>query len=387
MAWVFRIKQILWKRVMTVHPSRKRYLFLLLVLGSINACQPINPVAIESIRPIKAMQVGSADQISGEKIPGLAKATQEVELSFRVSGSLQKMPINIGKQVRIGDTLAELDKRDFEVSLDNAKANLENAIAQLKNAKIEFERVVRIQRSNPGAVSQSNIDQKHTVYDSAKANKSSAIAQMNAAQDRLNYATLKAPFNGVIVQRYVENYQDITANSPIFRLVDISKIEMDVSIPENQIAHLPYVKNPRVTFEAFPDIEIPAQIKEVSNEASKITRTYNIRMIMDPPPGIDILPGMSGYATADIVLPGQEFQVIIPLSAVFSSADSLTTFVWKYSKKTQTVSRTAVQKGGISEQGLIINNGLKSGDWIATAGVHFLVEGQKVRLLDNAGVR
>ena len=333
------------------------------------------------------MQIGSVKQFAGEKVPGVAKATQEVELSFRVSGSLQQMPIKIGEEVRIGDTLAELDKRDFEVSSDNAKANLESAIAQLKNAKIEFERVVQIQRSNPGAVSQSNIDQKHTVYDSAKASKASAIAQMKAAQDRLSYATLKAPFDGVIVQRYVDNYQDIAANSPIFRLVDISKIEMDVSIPENQISHLPYVKNPRVTFEAFPDIEIPAQIKEVSNEASKITRTYNIRMIMDPPPGIDILPGMSGYATADIMLPGQKFQVIVPLSAVFSSADSLTTFVWKYNKETQTVSKTVVQKGEISEQGLILSNGLKSGDWIATAGVHFLVEGQKVRLLSNAGAR
>jgi len=365
----------------------KRPLFIGgIICGLLSACQPATTENVESVRPIKAMLIGSGQQIAGESLPGVAKATQEVDLSFRVAGTLKRMPVKIGQEVRIGDTLAELDKRDFEVALDNAKATLANAEAQLQNAKIEFDRVVRIQRSDPGAVSQSNIDLRRATYDSAKANKAAAIAQLNATQDRLSYASLKAPFDGVVVQRYIENYQDINANSPVFRLVDLSKIEMDVSIPESQISDLPYVKNPRVIFDAFPSIEIPAKIKEVSNEASKITRTYNVRLIMDPPPGIDILPGMSGIATADVTLPGQDSQVIVPIHAVFSSTDNSLTYVWKYDPTSETVRRIEVEKAGITSQGLVITKGLSNGDWIATAGVHFLSEGQKVRLLDGNGV-
>ncbi|ALU42018.1 hypothetical protein AT705_03155 [Pseudoalteromonas rubra] len=139
------------------------------------------------------------------------------------------------------------------------------------------------------------------------------MAQLNAAEDRLSYATLKAPFDGVVVQRYVENYQDINANSPTFRLVDISKMEMDISISENHISNLPYVKKPRVVFDAFPDIEIPARIKEVSSEASQTTRTYNVRLIMDPPPGIDILPGMSGVAMAGLSFGTILTMVLLPV--------------------------------------------------------------------------
>jgi len=114
----------------------KNVLLLGLLIVLLTACQPEAPHVSQAIRPIKAMQIGSAAQIAGKKFPGVAEATQEVELSFRVSGSLQKMPVKIGQEVRIGDVLAMLDKRDFEVEVDNAKASLANANAQLKNGKI-----------------------------------------------------------------------------------------------------------------------------------------------------------------------------------------------------------------------------------------------------------
>lgn len=368
---------------MLINSYKRTLLFGLLLSIGVTGCQKDTPAETEFIRPIKAVQIGSAAQIVDTNFPGVAKATQEVELSFRVSGALQKMPIKIGQEVRVGDVLAELDKRDFNVAVDDAKANLARVDAELKNSKVEYNRVVGMQKKSPGVVSQSVIDQRLTAFNSAKAAFSSATAQLNSAEDRLSYATLKAPFDGVLVQRYAENYQDIIANKPIFRIVDMSKIEMDISIPENLIANLPYVKNQRVTFTAFPEIEIPAQIKEVSNEASLSTRTYHIRLIMTPPSGTDILPGMSGYASADVLLPGQENHVVIPLTAVFSSSDSQTTYAWLYNPESQMVNKIAIEKNKITDQGIVITSGLKSGDWIATAGVNFLTEGQKVRLLTD----
>lgn len=352
------------------------------------ACQPSPKEHVEVIRPIKAMKIGSAKQIAGKKFPGVARATQEVDLSFRVSGTLKEMPVKIGQEVRIGDVLAVLDKRDFEVELANAEAGLASAKAQLSNAKVEYDRVIRIQETDPGAVSKSSIDSRQATYDQATASYASYMSLLNAAKDRLSYATLKAPFDGVVVQRYVENFQDVNSNSTVFRIVDMSKIEMDINIPENLISNLPYVKNPRVKFDAFPEILIPAVIKEVSSEASQSTRTYQVRLQMIPPTGIDILPGMSGYATGEVVRPGQDtVQIIVPLSSIFSSTDSKSTYVWLYNANTQTVKRQEVKKGTVLDQGVSIVQGLEAGDWIATAGVHYLTEGQKVRLLDNKGTK
>ncbi len=372
-------------------PSKTNFLkplALLTIPMLLVACQPAQEESAEVIRPIKAMKIGSAKEIAGKKFPGVARATQEVDLSFRVSGTLKEMPVKVGQEVRVGDVLAVLDKRDFEVELANAEAGLANSKAQLSNAKIEYDRVIRIQETDPGAVSKSSIDSRKATYDQAKASYASSLSLLNAAQDRLSYATLKAPFDGVVVQRYVENFQDVSSNSSVFRVVDMSKIEMDINIPENLISNLPYVRNPRVRFDAFADIVIPATIKEVSNEASQSTRTYQVRLQMTPPEGVDILPGMSGYATGDVVHPGQDkFQIVIPLSSVFSSPDSKTTYVWLYNTELQTVTKQPVNKGAILDQGISIIEGLKAGDWIATAGVHYITEGQKVRLLDNKGTQ
>lgn len=367
-------------------PSINRSFTTLIALGVLTACQPAAQPQKEVVRPIKAMQIGSAEKIAGKSFPGVAKATQEVDLSFRVSGTLDKMPVKIGQEVRVGDVLAVLDQRDFEVEVANAKAGLASAKAQLKNAKVEYERVLRIQKSDPGAVSQSTIDLRQATFEQADAAQASSEALLNAAEDKLSYATLKAPFDGVVVQRFVDNFQDINSNSAIFRVVDMSKIEMDVNIPENLISNLPYVQNIRVTFDAFPSVTIPAKIKEVSNEASQSTRTFQVRIIMEPPVGIDILPGMSGNATGDVIRATDGNQpVIVPLKSIFSSTDAKTTYVWLYNQDSQTVTKHQVQKGNLIDQGVTITQGLKSGDWIATAGVHFLTEGQKVRLLESEG--
>lgn len=358
------------------------------ILGLLSGCQPEKTAQIDVIRPIKAFQIGSAEKIAGRNFPGVAKATQEVDLSFRVAGTLKSMPVKVGQEVRVGDVLAVLDQRDFEVEVANAKAGLASARAQLNNAKIEYERVIRIQQTDPGAVSQSTIDLRKATLEQTDAAYASSEALLNASEDRLSYATLKAPFDGVVVQRYVDNFQDISSNSAVFRLVDMSKIEMDINIPENLISNLPYVRNARVSFDAFPNVTIPAEIKEVSNEASQSTRTYQVRLIMEPPSGIDILPGMSGYATGDVIRSDTTEQpAIVPLSALFSSADSKRTFVWIYNVETQQVKKLEVEKGTLVDQGIIITQGLKTGDWVATAGVHFLTEGRKVRLLDSEGNR
>lgn len=366
---------------------KKRQLLPLVTLFTLlSACQPAQQVAEEVVRPIKALTIGDADILAGKDFPGVAKATQEVDLSFRVAGVLAKMPIKVGQKVRLGDELAHLDPRDFEVALANAKASLASAKAQLTNAKVEYQRVVKVQKTNADVVSQSTVDLRLATFEQARASYASAQALMSAAKDRLSYSTLKAPFDGIVVRRYIENFQDVLPNKPVFRLVDISKIEMDVHIPENLISNLPYVRNIRVIFESFPEITIPAEIKEVSNEASLSTRAYQVRLIMTPPTGIKVLPGMTGRAYGDVIKGNiKANNIVIPVAAVFSSTDAKSTYVWKYDSELKVINKHQVEKGPLIDQGLVIKKGLSYGDIIATAGVHILTEGQTVTLLANKG--
>ena len=92
---------------------------------------------------------------------------------------------------------------------------------------------------------------------------------------------------------YVDNFQNVIAKQRILRLLDTSQIEMEVSVPEALIGLEPYVTDIRVRFKPFPDVEISARIKEISNEASITTRTYPVTIVMDQPEGAEIKPGMA----------------------------------------------------------------------------------------------
>lgn len=356
----------------------------LTLILALSGCQPESQVREEIIRPINAIKLNKYKEEVSYKFPGIAKATQEAELSFRVSGTLKSMSGQIGKEVAKGEALASLDKRDFEVNVERSKANLAIAEANLKNAKLEYERVEKIQSTSIGAVSQSTIDQRLAAYDGASASFDLAKAELNSMLDRLQYTTLQAPFRGTLVHRYVENYQEVIANNPIYRFVDISKIEMDVNLPENQLSAVSKVNNVFVSFDAHPDVKIVADIKEISNEASQMTRTYKVRLVMTPPENVEILPGMSGVANFSIKQNDKEDLYMVPMSSLFTSSDGGASFIWKFDNNTQTVTKVEVEKVKLTEKGVTIK-GVRDGDLIVSAGVNYLKEGQKVRLLAKDG--
>lgn len=362
---------------------------VLVVLIALTGCQEEIPEK-EMVRPVRAVQVGDPSDFAKRSFPGRAKATREVDMSFRVAGPLVKRPVNVGDEVRKGQELARIDPRDFQVNLRDAQGQLERVEAILKRAESDYERVVQIKNQDPGAVSQAMIDRNRQQVESTTAEIRSLQAAVASAKDKLAYTYLKAPFDGIVTSTYVENYEDVKAKQPVIRLIDHSQIEMIVNIPEDLIYQADYLKTAgkafRVRFDPFPNRELKPQIKEIGKEASKTTRTYPVTLIMDQPEDIKILPGMAGKATRAAALPGEESRgdIIIPETAVFSVDEMDNTFVWIIDTQTKTVSKREVKTGELLDTGIAIEDGLKPGEWIATAGVHYLKEGQQVSILSQS---
>lgn len=146
----------------------------------------------------------------------------------------------------------------------------------------------------------------------------------------------------------------------------------------------------KVVFDAFPGREIPATVKEIGAEASLTTRTFPVTLIMDQPEDIKILPGMAGKARgrASDDAPQNKSQnkgIQVPISAAYSPAEDDKTYVWLINEESGEVHRQVVSLGRVISSGLVITEGIKSGDWVVTAGVHYLREGQKVRIMQDKG--
>jgi RND family efflux transporter MFP subunit len=364
----------------------KLAVLLLIPLLVLPGCGKKDDGQKDDVRPIKAMRVSGLEAFGGRFFPGQATATQEVNLSFRVPGTLNEFPVDLGDEVKTGDLLARLDPQDLQVEKNNADAQLRKARAGLQLAGSEYGRVRRVWEKDSGAVSKSMVDVRKAELDTARARVASAKAAVEGASDNLRYTNLEAPFDGVVVEKFVQNFEDVQAKQDIVRIVDTSRIEFTVQIPETLIKNASKSIGTIVIFDAFPGLEVPATIKEIGKEASKTTRTYPMTLTMDQPEGVTILPGMAGKAraekksaaklSAETGLVGIE----IPITATFSD-EAKKSYVWVVNQDSMQVTKREIEVVNLTEKGAMVT-GLEPGEMIATAGANLLVEGQQVRILE-----
>lgn len=392
-------------------------------------CRKETPLE-QPVRPVRAMRLSDAPALLSRSFPGTAESVDAVELSFRVGGPLVAFPANqLGKKVSKGDLLAQIDSRDFEVRLRDSQATLAKArseldamrkarpeeIEQLKagveraKAAADFARAEHkrnLSLTVSGAISASELEMssaKSKLADAelSQAQESLRIGQEGArpedikakeaqidslqsavqsAQDELSDTKLLAPFDGAVSSIYVENYEVVQSKQRIVRLVNTAELEMRVDIPESLISLVPLIREASVTIQAFPDVQIPARIAEVGTEASPTTRTYPVKLRFSPPEGVDVRPGMSGFARGkgDAAVKSESLHQVVPTTAVFDRGDKQ--FVWIYDPTSKAVHARSVTVLGTTPYGMSVS-GLKLDEWVVTAGVHYLQENQTVRLI------
>jgi RND family efflux transporter MFP subunit len=343
-------------------------------------------VVREVVRPVKIMTIMSSGEAFKRKYPGRVRAAKRVDLAFQVGGPLIKLPVDEGQNVKKGQLVARVDPKDFQTDLRNAEGGLGKAKAALQLAQTEYERVMRIRKKDPGAVSQAMVDRRREGVNKAEADIQSLQASVDAAKDQLSYTYLRAPFSGVISRRYVDNYQEVRAKQPIVSLDDISYLEVLVDVPEIVMASVRKGGSPRAVaeFGAAPGRQFPLTIKEYATRADPRTQTYQVTLQMPRPKGINILPGMTAtvHGSPPVKESGED-RFLIPALAVFAD-EAGTSHVWVVDKETMKVQKRKVKTGELTGTDSIqILEGLQSGEKIATTGVAQLREGMQVRDLSE----
>ncbi len=320
----------------------------------------------EIVRPVKLMTVKDSSEVLTHGFPGTIRAARRAELSFKVSGPLVALPVDEGQQVKKGDLIAQIDKRDFQIAVQEARANYREAEQQFRRYKELYAKK---------QVSKADFDRYRAARDVAR-------AKLEDAQNALRDTTLKAPFDGVIAKRYVENFQKVQAKEPIASLQDISRIEVLVDVPELVMAALKEHGAGRVVarFDSIPGKEFPLKVKEYSTEADPATQTYQVVFVMDQPAEANILPGMTASVTATGRPDGAgQAWILVPAIAVLDAPGDHP-YVYVYDAGAGVVHMREVKIGRLQGSSNIqILDGLKPGEQIVVAGVTKLSDGMKIR--------
>ena len=260
----------------------------------------------EVIRPVKTVTLRSNGKGGLWQYYGTLQGGKRVDLSFRVSGPVRSIQVDKGASVKKGQLLATLDPRDYQTQLKQAQAQQNQAQAQYENAQADFKRYENLYKQK--VIPKSTYDTYKTQMNVAMSSLNAARASTAAVRDSLKDTELKAPFDGVIVDRMVENFQDVTAKQTIFILQDISMLEIVFNVPENDViwASRAASSNPgsdvsiRAKFDAIADKFFPLTVKEFVLQADRSTNTFPVTAVMPRQEGVSLLPGMNATVEVEV---------------------------------------------------------------------------------------
>jgi len=293
-------------------------------------------------------------------------------MSFRVSGRIIEIPVREGEEIRRGQLIARLDPKDYQIAVNQARAEYNKAEADLKRYQKLYEK---------DAVPLADLDLRISQRDVTK-------AQLDEAEKNLTYTYMRAPFTGRIGRRYVENFMDVRSNEQIVDLNDITSVEIKVDVPESIISLSRTIGDKLelknfAEFETAPGKQYQLQIKEVSNRADPLTQTFEVTLTMPQPDDIALLPGMNALVRLEAKIKSDvdfDARIRIPAIAVMG-ADDEGSYVWTIKKEDMTVHRTRVELGQMSgQENIFITDGLMGGELLVVAGMKSLQEGMKVQL-------
>ena len=324
-------------------------------------------------RPVKVAQVKDLNSYDKEYV-GVALAEQYTAYAFRVGGLINKTFVDEGTFVKKGTLLAELDQSDFLLKLEADKA-------QYQTAKSMLERNERLLKKQ--AVSQQD-------YEISLANYLKSKSAYEYSQNQLQYTKLYAPFAGSIEKKYVETYQKINPGEPIYKIINPNILEVSFTLPENEVS-VPSRAKFFVEFENHPNKEFIAEIKEVvdaSVNGAGIPVTLTITDKAFNPKKLDVKAGFA--CQVKVVIDRESLKMegeymTVPITAIFAkNGDKSSQFVYVLNSADNTVQSKAVKtQGMVGDDLIILRSGVKAGDTVVIAGVHQIVDGQKVNILKN----
>ena len=331
-----------------------------------------------AIRPVRYQQVFATGAERIRAFTGVAKAGIESKISFRISGTLQKLNARVGDPVREGQLIAEIDPRDYELQVEEAEAALAQARAEAVNAEADFRRVRGLfERDN---TSQADYDAARAGQDSDRAQVRSIEMKLESAILQLSYTRLESPIDGAVAEVPVEINENVQRGQPIVVLNSGLRPEVEVAIPEVLISEIHQGNSVTVTIDAFPNQTFSGNVTEVGISASEGLRTYPVTILLNRP-DVRILPGMAAEVSFRFGSGEEQVRWILPPHAV--GEDRQGRFVYVVTGEGEdlgTVHRRPVVVGELVGEGIEVLQGLQDGERVVTVGVSRIEEGQKVRV-------
>lgn len=339
-----------------------------------------NDQSSQVIRPVKYQRAGLTGEERIRIFSGTAQADLESKLSFKVAGTINRIPVKVGDRVRKGQVLAELDPKDYRTRVQEAEAGLERAKAAFRNADAVYGRIQALWAGQH--VSRNDLDAARASSEAAASAVRGAEQQVELARSQLGYTSLNAPADGEIAAVIPQENENIAPGYPVVMLTSGTLPEVRIAVPENLIGFIHRGAMVTVSFTALPNRTFDGKVTEVGVAVTGPFTTFPVTVKLSKPDP-EILSGMAAEVSVSCGAEGgPESGVRVPPQAVGQDRKGNFVYVIEPSGEDKGIARRrAVKTGGLTAEGLDVVEGLRDGELLVTAGVSRMEDGMMVRLL------
>jgi RND family efflux transporter MFP subunit len=344
---------------------------------SLVACTPSKSAQDpRTVRQLVQITVAQPAEAGGRAFTGVVSARVQSNLGFRISGKVIERLVDSGQEVGRGQPLLRLDLTDYTHGITTQVGNADAARARLQQAAAEEARYSGLVSS--GAVSQSAYDQVKAAADSARAMLSAAEAQLKVAQDEGGYTTLVADADGTVVETLAEPGQFVSAGQIVVRVARAGAREAAVNLPETL--------RPALGSTAYAILyganansatRYPARLRQLSNAADPLTRTFEARYVLE---GAAATAPLGSTITVYLKESETAGALSVPLGAIDDEGRG--PGVWLLDRQSSAVSYRSVRLIRFDGERAIVSGGVHIGDPLIAVGGHFLHEGQLVQVAE-----
>lgn len=343
--------------------TMKRTIILLVVLiltVGLSACGKKQ----EKKETEKKLSLVKTKEIKGEKfsevykVIGIVKPNTSAKLSSEEGGIITYLTKDKGSSVRKGETIAVL-KKDFD------KASYDQAISQYELAKDNYERAERLYKENATS---------EQVYSNAKLQFNIADKTVEMYRTRLTSGYVISPISGIVDAKYMNLGEMTSPGAPIVSIVDVSKVKIEVGIPERYVTRLAKGRTVDITFDVLPDEKFSGSISYISPTLDAQSRTFEIEIILENK-GRKLKPEMS--ANVFFTNMNLDDAVVLERDSFVDNGDEQFVFVLE----NDIAKKKIVKIGGNSDNKVLITEGLNIGDKLIYYGFRALVDGDKVKVV------
>lgn len=322
-------------------------------------------------RPVKLAEVASLGTME-KSYSGVVSPDQFSDLAFKMSGPLVSMNVLEGQRVKKGQVVAEIDPTDYKLDYDAKRASFQKAASQMQRAeKLLMKNAISMQE-----------------FETTQASYTNAKSAFENAQNTLNDTKLRAPFDGFIQKKYVENYQRVQPGQGVVCLVNPTRLQVEFTIPETNIAYVTSPGTICVEFDAYKGKCFQAKVKEYV-EASQDGAGVPVFLYIDDPDfdlkKYQISVGFSCRIKVNIQNETVREGITVPLSAVVYDNKNNTKSVFIYNPSTSQVEQRKITDDGtiVGRNDLLVKGDVKVGEKVVAAGASYLVDGQQVKVLTD----